>query len=154
MRLRQRDGNVPPLRQTTEAVRENIMTDRSVARSIDEYIEAFPPEMQSILKRLRSTIRNAVPDAEEKISYQMPAFTLGGRNLIYFAAFQKHIGLYPPVKGDEKLSKEISPYKGDKGNLRFPLDEPIPYGLISRIVKFRVKEHLERATSKKGAKKR
>ena len=115
------------------------MTERSVARNIDEYIEAFPPE---------------VPAAEEKISYQMPAFTLGGNNLIYYAAFKKHIGLYPPVKGDEKLSKERSTCEAEKGNLRFPLDEPIPYGLISRIVKFRVKEHLERAASRKGAKKR
>ena len=130
------------------------MTDRSVARNIDEYIEAFPPEVQSILRRIGSTIRNAVPDAEEMISYQMPAFTLGGSNLIYYAAFKKHIGMYPPVKGDEKLNKEKSPYEGEKGNLRFPLDEPIPYGLISRIVKFRAKEHLERAASRKGAKKR
>jgi uncharacterized protein YdhG (YjbR/CyaY superfamily) len=136
------------------ARRRRFVTDRSVARNIDEYIEAFPPEVQSILKRIRSTIRNAVPDAEEKISYQMPAFTLGGSNLIYYAAFKKHIGLYPPVKGGEKLNKEKSPYEGEKGNLRFPLDEPIPYGLISRIVKFRVKEHLERAASRKGAKKR
>jgi uncharacterized protein YdhG (YjbR/CyaY superfamily) len=98
------------------ARRRRFMTDRSVARNIDEYIEAFPPEVQSILKRIRSTIRNAVPDAEEKISYQMPTFTLGGSNLIYYAAFKKHIGLYPPVKGGEKLNKEKSPYEGEKGN--------------------------------------
>jgi uncharacterized protein YdhG (YjbR/CyaY superfamily) len=132
----------------------NIMTDRSTARNIDEYIVAFSPEVQKILQNIRLTIREAAPDVVEKISYQIPAFTLSGSDLIYFAAFKKHIGIYPPVKGDKKLSKEISPYKGEKGNLRFPLDEPIPYELISRIVKFRVKEHLERRASKKGAKKR
>jgi uncharacterized protein YdhG (YjbR/CyaY superfamily) len=84
------------------------MTDRSEPRNIDEYIAAFSPEVQSILERIRLTIRAAAPGAEEKISYRMPAFTLGGA-LIYFAAFKKHIGLYPPVKGDEKLRKEMSP---------------------------------------------
>jgi uncharacterized protein YdhG (YjbR/CyaY superfamily) len=97
------------------------------------------------------TIRKAAPEAEEKISYQIPTFALKG-DLIYFAAFKKHIGLYPPVKGDEKLKAEVSPYKGEKGNLKFPLDEPIPYTLISRIVKFRVKEQLEKAGSKRGKK--
>jgi uncharacterized protein YdhG (YjbR/CyaY superfamily) len=118
-------------------------------RNIDEYIASFPPEVQSILEKIRLTIRKAAPEAEEKISYQIPTFALKG-DLIYFAAFKKHIGLYPPVKGDEKLQAEISPYKGEKGNLKFPLDEPIPYTLISRIVKFRVKEQLEKAGSKRG----
>lgn len=127
------------------------MTARSTHRNIDDYIAAFPPEVRSILEKIRATIRKAVPQATEKISYQMPAFALGG-DLIYFAAFKKHICLYPPVTGDEKLRKQISPYKGEKGNLKFPLDEPIPYGLISRIVKFRVKEHLERQASKQGTK--
>jgi len=120
-------------------------------RNIDEYITSFSPEVQSILEKIRLTIREAAPEAEEKISYQMPTFALMG-NLVHFAAFKKHIGLYPPVKGDEKLNAEISPYKGEKGNLKFPLDEPIPYTLISRIVKFRVKERLERAESKRGKK--
>ena len=119
--------------------------------NIDEYIASFSPEIQSILEKIRSTIREAAPEAEEKISYQMPTFALMG-NLVHFAAFKKHIGLYPPVKGDEKLKAEIAPYKGEKGNLKFPLDEPIPYALISRIVKFRVKEQLERAESKRGKK--
>ncbi|MGH8654047.1 MAG: iron chaperone, partial [Gammaproteobacteria bacterium] len=87
----------------------------------------------------------------EKLSYQMPAFTLNG-DLIYFAAFKKHIGLYPPVMGDENLRKVTSRYKGEKGNLKFPLDEPIPYALIGRVVKFRVKEHLERVASKRRKK--
>jgi len=120
-------------------------------RNIDEYIASFSPEVQSILEKIRLTIREAAPKAEEKISYQMPTFALLG-NLIHFAAFKKHIGLYPPVKGDETLNAEISPYRGEKGNLKFPLDEPIPYPLISRIVKCRVKEHLERAESKRGKK--
>ena len=120
-------------------------------RNIDEYIASFSPEIQSMLEKIRLTIREAAPEAEEKISYQMPTFTLMG-NLIHFAAFKKHIGLYPPVKGDEKLKADISPYKGENGNLTFPLDEPIPYTLISRIVKFRMKEQLERAESKRGKK--
>src|ERR1700693_2124226 len=109
-------------------------------KDIDQYIQAFPPEVQSILQRIRTMVRQAAPKAEEKISYKMPAFTLDG-DLIYFAAFKKHIGIYPPVQGDENLSKELAGYRGEKGNLKFPLDEPIPYALIRRIVKFRVKEH-------------
>jgi uncharacterized protein YdhG (YjbR/CyaY superfamily) len=120
-------------------------------KNIDEYIASFSPEVQSILEKIRSTIKQAAPEAEEKISYQIPTFTLMG-NLVHFAAFKEHIGLYPPVQGDEKLQADISTYKGEKGNLKFPLDEPIPYTLISRIVKFRVKEQLQRAESKQGKK--
>ena len=120
-------------------------------KNIDEYIVSFSPEVQSILEKIRSTIREAAPEAVEKIAYQMPTFVLMG-NLVHFAAFKKHIGLYPPVKGDEKLKAEIAPYRGEKGNLKCPLDEPIPYGLISRIVKFRVKEQLARAESKRRGK--
>ncbi len=124
---------------------------RSPPRNIDAYIASFSPEVQSILERIRLTIREAAPEAEEKISYQMPTFALMG-NLVHFAAFKKHIGLYPPVMGDEELNAAIARYRGEKGNLRFPLDEPIPYTLISRIVKFRVKEQLERAESKRSKK--
>ena len=116
-------------------------------KNIDEYIACFSPEVQAILEKIRLTIREAAPQAEEKISYQIPTFALLG-NLIHFAAFKKHIGLYPPVNGDEKLQAEISRYKGEKGNLKFPLDEPIPYALIRRIVKFRVQEQLAKANSK------
>lgn len=125
------------------------MTNRSKPRSIDRYIAAFSPEVRSILKKVRSTIRKAAPGAQEKISYGIPAFTMGGA-LVFFAAFKNHIGLYPPVRGDEKLRKAISPYRGEKGNLKFPLDEPIPYALISRIVKVRVKERRERIATKRG----
>ena len=120
-------------------------------KNIDEYIASFPPEIQTILEKVRSTIRKAVPEAQEKISYQIPTFTLKG-NLIHFAAFKNHIGLYPPVKGDEKLKAEIAPYQNERGNLKFPLDEPIPYKLIGRIAKFRVKEQSERAEAKRGKK--
>lgn len=87
------------------------------------------------------------PDAKEKISYGMPTFASSG-NLIHFAAFKNHIGLFPPVKGDAKLQAEIAPYKGEKGNLKFPLDKPIPHALVARIVKFRVKEQARRAESR------
>lgn len=127
------------------------MNDRLKPKDIDEYIAAFPPEVQSILEKIRLTIREAIPDAEEKISYQIPAFTLNG-DLIYFAAFKKHIGIYPPVNGDEQLRQEIARYRGEKGNLKFPLDEPIPYELISRIAKFRAREHLAEVASKRGKK--
>jgi uncharacterized protein YdhG (YjbR/CyaY superfamily) len=126
------------------------MTSESL-QTIDEYVAALPPDVQAILKKIRSTIRKAAPQAEEKISYRMPAFTLDGV-LIYFAAFKKHIGLFPPVRGDDKMQKAIARYRGPKGNLQLPLDEPIPYGLIARIVKARMKEHAERVRSKRKKK--
>jgi uncharacterized protein YdhG (YjbR/CyaY superfamily) len=107
--------------------------------SINEYIASFSPDVQTILEKIRLTIRNAAPDAQETISYKMPAFRLNGV-LVYFAAFRRHIGFYPPVKGDAKLEKAVSPYAGPKGNLRFPLDQPIPYGLIEKIVKLRIRQ--------------
>ena len=119
-------------------------------KNIDDYIAGFPSDVQEILQKIRATIRKAAPDAEETISYLMPAFKQKG-NLIYFAAFKKHIGLFPPV-GDAKLKKEASVYAGPKGNLRFPLDEPIPYDLISKIVKARVKEDLAWAKAKEREK--
>jgi uncharacterized protein YdhG (YjbR/CyaY superfamily) len=121
---------------------------RVTPKSIDEYIALFSPEVQAILKRIRSTIRRAAPEAEEIISYQIPAFTLNGV-LVYFAAFKKHIGFYPPVRGNAGLEKAISPYVGEKGNLRFPFDYPIPYRLIERIVKHRVKQNLAKAAAKR-----
>jgi uncharacterized protein YdhG (YjbR/CyaY superfamily) len=128
-----------------------MKTVPTTPRTIDEYIAGFPPEIQAILKKIRLTIRKAAPDAEEKISYQMPTFTLQG-NLVHFAAFKKHIGFYPTPTGTEKFQKELSVYKGAKGSVRFPLDQPIPYGLISKIVKFRVKGNLARAAAKEKKK--
>ena len=115
--------------------------------TIDEYIAGFPRKIQAILKRIRATIAAAAPDAQEVISYRMPAFSQGGI-ILYFAAFTSHIGLFPPVSGDAKLEKAIAPYAGPKGNLKFPLDRPIPYALIGRIARLRVKQNLARATAR------
>jgi uncharacterized protein YdhG (YjbR/CyaY superfamily) len=112
-------------------------------KNIDEYIASCAPEVQAVLERIRSTIRSAAPDARETISYRIPAFTQNGA-LVYFAAFKQHIGFYPPVTGDARLEEAVSPYAGEKGNLRFPLDRPIPCGLIERIVKHRVRQNLEK----------
>ena len=120
-------------------------------KSIDEYIAAAPSEVRPILKKIRMTISAAAPGAQEVISYRMPAFRLHGI-LVYFAAFKAHIGLYPPVSGDASLEKALSPYSGPKGNLKFPLDQPIPYALIKRVVLLRVKQDLARAAV--GRKKR
>ena len=116
-----------------------MKADHTTPTTIDEYIAGFSPEVRSVLERIRETIRKAAPGAEEKISYQMPTFTLEG-HLVYFGAFKKHIGFYPPVR-DEKLRREASIYEGEKGNLKFPLDKPIPYTLIGKIVKIRVREN-------------
>jgi uncharacterized protein YdhG (YjbR/CyaY superfamily) len=116
---------------------------RTTAGSIDEYIKSFPPDVQEILQKIRLTIRKAAPDAQETISYKIPAFAQNGI-LVYFAAFKKHIGLYPPVKGDTKLQRKASIYAGEKGNLRFPLDQAIPYPLIEEIVRLRLKRNLSK----------
>jgi len=116
--------------------------------TIDEYIASFPKDTQYLLEQIRATIRNAAPDAEETISYQIPTFTLNG-NLVHFAAFKNHIGFYPSPSGIEKFKHELSDYKGAKGSVKFPLDQLIPFELISKIVAFRVKEHLEKAKGKK-----
>ncbi|NJM40139.1 MAG: hypothetical protein HC853_04930 [Anaerolineae bacterium] len=117
---------------------------------MDDYIAGFPSDVQAVLQKVRTTIHKAAPNAQEVISYLMPAFKQHD-NLVYFAAFKKHIGLFPPVS-DEKLKQETAVYAGPKGNLRFPLDEPIPYALITRIVKARVKE--DAAWAKAKAKKK
>ena len=117
-----------------------MATRRVAPKNVDEYIAAYPPEVRVVLERIRATIRSAAPDAQEAISYKIPAFKLNGA-LVYFAAFKKHIGLYPPVRGDARLEKAIAPYAGEKGNLRFPLDRPMPFDLIERIVKFRVRQN-------------
>jgi uncharacterized protein YdhG (YjbR/CyaY superfamily) len=132
-----------------------MKADSTTPTTIDEYIAAFPPDVQAILQKVRATIRKSAPRGAEKISYRMPSFTLNGQ-LVYFAAFKRHIGLYPPVRGDAKLQKDVSPYANEKGNLSFPLDEPIPYALIARIVKARAQQNLEAAAArdKKKRKKR
>ena len=112
--------------------------------NIDEYIATFPGEVQKKLKQMRATIRAAAPEAQERISYQMPAFTLNG-NLVYFAAFKNHIGFYPTPGGIEAFKEELSHYVQGKGSIQFPLDEPLPLDLISRLVKQRVADNLKKA---------
>jgi uncharacterized protein YdhG (YjbR/CyaY superfamily) len=115
--------------------------------SIDEYIATFPVETQKILQELRATIKGCAPEATEKISYQMPTFHLNG-NLVHFAAWKRHIGFYPAPSGTEEFKQELSKYEGAKGSIKFPIDEPLPLELISRIVKFRVAENLKKAEKK------
>ena len=104
------------------------------------YIATFPKDVQEILERIRQIVRDVAPDGVEAISYQMPTFKLGGKNLVHFAAFQHHIGFYPAPSGTKAFEKEIESYKHAKGSIQFQLDEPIPYDLIKKIVQFRVKE--------------
>ena len=115
--------------------------------SIDDYIKQFNPEVQEILMTIRKVIHEAAPDANEKISYQMPAFELNGI-LVYFAAQKKHLGFYPTASGIEAFKEELSNYKGAKGSVQFPYDKPIPYDLIRSIVKFRVNENLNKSKKK------
>lgn len=121
----------------------------STPNSVDEYIASAPEDVQQVLERVRATVRKAAPQAEERISYRMPAFFLEGP-LVYFAAFKKHIGLYPPVQ-DEQLRVALSKYAGPKGNLQFPLSEPMPLALITQVVKARIKENHARRAAKAKA---
>lgn len=125
-----------------------MKTGATAPRNIDEYIAAFPEDVRKKLERIRATIRRAAPDAEEDIKYQMPTLVLHG-NLVHFAAFKDHIGFYPVPTGIEAFQKEQAPYVSGKGTVRFPLDQPIPYGLIAKMVKFRVMENLARVESKR-----
>jgi len=120
-------------------------------KNIDEYIAGFPPEIQEILQKIRLTIRKAAPKAEEAISYMIPTFKLNG-NLVHFAAYKNHIGFYPAPRGIEAFKEELAPYEGGKGTVRFPLDKPIPYALISKIVKFRAMQNLDKAAAKEKKK--
>jgi uncharacterized protein YdhG (YjbR/CyaY superfamily) len=116
--------------------------------TIDEYINTFPEAVRKILNQLRQTIHEAAPEAEETINYQMPTFTLHG-NLVHFAAFKNHIGFYPTPTGIEAFQQDLAPYKGAKGSVQFPIDQPLPLPLIRKMVKYRVKENLERSARKK-----
>lgn len=130
-----------------------MRNDRTAPKSIDEYIAAFPDDVQEILEAIRATIKKAAPEAEETISYQMPTFTLNGRYLVYFAAYKKHIGFYPAPIGNAEFQEELPAYAKGKGTAQFPLNKPIPLDLISKIVTFRVKENLEIAEAKRKKKK-
>ncbi len=123
----------------------------SEATTIDDYIAASAPAAQPALRRIREIVRGAAPDAQEIISYRMPAFR-GRGMLVYFAAFKNHIGLFPPVEADASLDKALAPYRGPKGNLRFPLDEPIPYDLIERVARLRAKQDQAKAGAPKRTK--
>jgi uncharacterized protein YdhG (YjbR/CyaY superfamily) len=122
-------------------------------RNIDSYIATFPKPVQALLTRVRRTIRAAAPKATEVISYNIPAFKQHGL-LVYFAGFKNHVGLYPPVRGNAALEKAVAKYAGPKGNLKFPYDEPLPLGLIARIVRLKVKQDLAKAAAKKKNRKR
>ncbi|MFN2166974.1 MAG: iron chaperone [Anaerolineae bacterium] len=124
-----------------------MMNDRTVPQTIDDYLAGFPEDVQAILAQIRSTIREAAPDAKEAISYQLPTFKLEG-NLVHFGAFKHHIGFYPTPAGIAEFQDELSRYEGAKGSVKFPLDQPIPYDLIARIVKFRVNENLDKAAAR------
>jgi uncharacterized protein YdhG (YjbR/CyaY superfamily) len=124
-----------------------MTTSLTKPKNFEEYITAFPAETQKILEQLRETIRKAAPDADEIISYGMPSFRLNGR-LVYFAAFKNHIGFYPMVTGIEAFKTNFSGYKWAKGSVQFPLQKPLPHELITKIVKFRVRENLEKSKKK------
>jgi len=111
--------------------------------TIDEYISSFPDDVQIILEQVRRTARNAAPAADETISYGMPTITLNGRDLVSFAAWKRHIGLYPLPAADDAFARELAPYRAAKGTVRFPLDKPIPYDLIARLVALRVTQRLD-----------
>ncbi len=108
--------------------------------TINEYVEAFPESVRTILDKLRATVRKAAPEAVESISYDMPTFKLDGKRLVYFSAWKNHIGFYSIPEGNEAFRKQLSPYSGPKGSLRFPLEKPIPYDLVKKIVTLRLKE--------------
>jgi uncharacterized protein YdhG (YjbR/CyaY superfamily) len=116
--------------------------------NVDEYIAAFPEETQKLLSQMRNTIKKAAPEAEEVISYQMPAYKYHGI-VVYFAGYKKHIGFYPTALGIAAFKKELSVYKGAKGSVQFPVNEPMPLTLISKIVKFRIKENLKKEKAEK-----
>ena len=130
----------------------NMQAKYTAPETIDEYIASFPSDVQAILQKILQTIKKTAPGAEEAIRYGIPTFNLNGRYLIYFAAYKKHIGLYPVPTGGAEFNKQISAYQTGKGTLQFPLEKPIPYSLIKQMVKFSIKENLARAEAKRKRK--
>lgn len=110
-------------------------------KTVEDYIKSFPGDIQTLLEKVRSTIKKNAPDAVESIAYGMPAYKMNGKPLVYFAGFKKHIGFYATPSGHTEFTDELSKYKQGKGSVQFPLDKPIPYDLIKRIVAFRVTEN-------------
>jgi uncharacterized protein YdhG (YjbR/CyaY superfamily) len=129
-----------------------MKTNQPTPTSIDEYIATFPHDLQAILEQIRSTIKAAAPEAKETISYNMPGFTLNGHYMVYFAAYKKHIGMYPVPTGDAQFNAELSVYVAGKGTVRFPFDKPIPFDLIRAMITYLVRETLERAAAKEKRK--
>jgi uncharacterized protein YdhG (YjbR/CyaY superfamily) len=123
---------------------------KAAVNNIDEYIATFPQHIQKLLIQMRITIAKAAPEAEEAIKYAIPTFILNG-NLVHFAAFKNHIGFYPAPAGIEAFKKEVAPYEAGKGSLQFPLDKPLPLSLVTKIVKYRVKQNMEKSRRKKKA---
>ncbi len=121
--------------------------NKKTPKNIDDYMGRFPKELQQLLQKMRLTIRKAAPRAKEAISYGIPAFTLDGY-LVWFAAFKSHIGFYPGASAVTAFRKELSAYKGAKGSVQFPFDKPLPLALVSRIVKFRVKQNISKKQKK------
>lgn len=136
-----------PINRSTGAL-NFVSMKNTPAQDIDTYIAAFPPAVQAMLQQVRETIQKAAPAATEAISYAIPTFRLNG-NLVHFAGYKNHIGFYPAPTGAEAFKKELSVYKAGKGSVQFPLDQPMPLALITKIVKYRVKESLEKAKAKK-----
>jgi uncharacterized protein YdhG (YjbR/CyaY superfamily) len=126
-----------------------MKSKKAVFNSIDDYIATFPEDVQEIMQQLRKTIKTAAPKAEEKISYQMPTFTLNGRYLVYFAGWKTHIAFYGAPRDNAEFKEDLSVYESGQGTLKFPLDKPMPLKLIGKIVKFRVAENLKNADKKK-----
>jgi uncharacterized protein YdhG (YjbR/CyaY superfamily) len=117
-----------------------MKTKQKPPQNIDDYIAGFPKDVQKILEKIRATIRKAAPDAKEAMKYQIPTFTTRNGNLVHFAAFKNHIGFYPAPGGIDEFKKELAPYRTGKGTLQFLLDQPIPFSLITKVVKFRMKQ--------------
>jgi uncharacterized protein YdhG (YjbR/CyaY superfamily) len=122
-----------------------MTSNRSTARTIDEYLAEFPPETRAVLEEVRALIRAEAPEATETISYAIPTFDLGGRHLVHFAGYEKHIGFYPGARGIAEFKEELTGFKSAKGSVQFPLGQPLPADLIRRIVAFRVEEDTRRA---------
>lgn len=129
-----------------------MRSDQTAPKNIDEYIAGFPPEIQEKLETIRATIRKAAPNAEEAISYMIPTFKLHG-NLVHFAAYKNHIGFYPGAGGIAAFQEELAGYETSKGTVQFPLDKRLPLTLITKIVKFRVQQNLDKAAAKAAKKK-
>lgn len=126
-----------------------MKSSKASFKSVDDYIASFPQDVQEIMQQLRGAIRTAAPEAEEKISYQMPTFTLNGKYLVYFAGWKTHIAFYGAPRGDAEFTEDLSTYETGQGTLNFPLNEPIPFDLITKIVRFRAAENLKENDKKK-----